>query len=189
MRARILKVAKKAIAAGLFAAVAGVAHGSVSIIGGGLAEVCSKAALAERSDTDSIKSCDTALEFEDLDAHDRAGTLINRGVMKLRRNEFEPARSDFDGAIALQPSLGESWVNRGAAEVGERRYQAALDDINNALKLGVKEPEKAYFNRALAYEGLDDEKSAYLDYLQALTLKPGWALPEHELLRFTVSHK
>ena len=109
--------------------------------------------------------------------------------MKLRRNEYEPARTDFDTAIALQPKLGEAWVNRGAAEVGEKRYQAALDDINGALKLGVKEPEKAYFNRALAYEGLDDEKSAYLDYLQALTLKPGWALPEHELLRFTVSHK
>ncbi len=189
MSAQIFKLAQRVIAAGLFVTVAGAAHGSISVLGGGMAEMCSKAALAERSDSDSIKSCDTALEFEDLNAHDRAGTLINRGVMKLRRNEYEPARTDFDTAIALQPKLGEAWVNRGAAEVGEKRYQAALDDINGALKLGVKEPEKAYFNRALAYEGLDDEKSAYLDYLQALTLKPGWALPEHELLRFTVSHK
>ena len=61
--------------------------------------------------------------------------------------------------------------------------------MNAALRLGVREPEKAYFNRALAYEGLDDEKSAYLDFQQALTLKPGWALPEHELLRFTVSRR
>ena len=189
MSCRIPKWAERAIAAGIFALIAGVTHASVSVLGGGMAELCSKAALAERSDPDSIKTCDTALEFEDLDAHDRAGTLINRGVMRLRRNEYEPARTDFDAAIALQPKLGEAWVNRGAAEVGEKRYQASLDDINNALKLGVKEPEKAYFNRALAYEGLDDEKSAYLDYLQALTLKPGWALPEHELLRFTVSHK
>ena len=50
-----------------------------------------------------------------------------------------------------------------------------------------KEPEKAYFNRALAYEGLDDEKSAYLDYQQAATLKPSWDAPRLELRRFTVS--
>jgi Tfp pilus assembly protein PilF len=76
-----------------------------------------------------------------------------------------------------------------AVFVGEKRFQAGLDDINNALRLGVKEPEKAYFNRALAYEGLDDEKSAYLDFQQALTLKPGWELPEHELMRFVVSRR
>jgi len=184
-----MKVQILALAAGLIVATGGTAYASSIVLGGGMAEACSKAALADRSDLSSIFLCDSALDTEDLDNHDRAGTLINRGVMKLRREEFEPALSDFDAAITLVPKLGEAYVNRGAAFVGERRYQAGLDDINMALRLGVREPEKAYFNRALAYEGLDDEKSAYLDYQQALTLKPGWALPEHELLRFTVSHR
>ena len=170
-------------------ATGGTARAAISIIGGGMAEACSSAALAERSDAASVVLCDSALLTEDLDTHDRAGTLINRGVMKLRRDEFEPARADFDAAIALAPKIGEAYVNRGAVYLGEKRYQAGLDDINNALKLGIREPEKAYFNRALAYEGLDDEKSAYFDFEQALTLKPGWALPERELLRFTVSHR
>jgi lipoprotein NlpI len=161
----------------------------MSVLGGGLAEACSKAALADRADAVSLATCDNALESEDLDSHDRAGTYINRGVMRLRRDEFELARADFDAAIALAPTIGEAFVNRGAAFVGEKRYEAGLADINSALRLGVKEPEKAYFNRALAYEGLDDEKSAYMDYQQALALKPGWALPEHELLRFTVSRR
>jgi tetratricopeptide (TPR) repeat protein len=170
-------------------ATGGAARAAVSVIGGGMAEACSQAALAERSDYASILTCDTALETEDLGPHDRAGTFVNRGVMKLRRDEFEPARADFDAAITLAPKIGEAYVNRGAAFLGEKRFQAGLDDINAALRLGVREPEKAYFNRALAYEGLDDEKSAYLDFQQALTLKPGWALPEHELLRFTVSRR
>ncbi len=174
---------------GIALASAGVSRASVLIIGGGLAEACSKAALAERSDPPSILQCDAALESENLDLLDRARTLINRGVMRLRREEFERARADFDAAIALAPGVGEGYVNRGAAFLGEKRYRAGLDDINNALRLGVREPEKAYFNRALAYEGLDDERSAYLDFQQALTLKPGWELPENELLRFTVSRR
>ena len=101
----------------------------------------------------------------------------------------DQARADFDAAIALEPKLGEGWVNRGALSISERRYQEGMDDINHGLQLGVKEPEKAYFNRAVAYEGLDDEKAAYLDYQQALSLKPDWALPQRELLRFTVTRR
>jgi len=168
---------------------AGPAAAAVTVFGGGLAEDCSHAALAGKSDPGSILTCTLALGSEDLDKVDRAGTLINRGVMKLRRSAFEEARVDLDAAIALAPAIGEAWVNLGAVSVGEKRFQAALDDLTKALTMGVKEPEKAYFNRALAYEGLDDEKSAYLDYRQALALKPGWALPQKELLRFTVTRR
>jgi len=85
--------------------------------------------------------------------------------------------------------MAEAWVNRGAMWVGERQSQSGLDDLNRALELGVKEPEKAYFDRALAYEGLDNEKAAYFDYQKSLELKPNWDLPQHELLRFHVSQR
>jgi tetratricopeptide (TPR) repeat protein len=165
------------------------AHAAVTVFGGGMAQACSVAALAGKSDTRSEDLCTGALETEVLDVADRAGTLVNRGVMKLRRGEYEAAHGDFDASIQIEPRLGEAWVNRGAMFVGERRYTAGLADLNRGLKLGVKEAEKAYYNRALAYEGLDDETSAYLDYRQALTLRPGWDLPERELLRFTVTHR
>ena len=77
----------------------------------------------------------------------------------------------------------------GAMFIGERRYKEALADIDKALSLGLHEPAKAYYNRAIAYEGLDDETQAYLDYQQALVLNPGWELPQHELLRFTVTRR
>ena len=128
-----------------------------------------------------------ALESDDMDKIDRAGTLINRAVMRLRNLAFESARADLDAAIALDPAIGEAWVNLGAVSVGEKQYQSALEDLTRGLALGVKEPEKAYFNRALAYEGVDNEKAAYFDYEKALALKPGWTLPQKELLRFTVT--
>ncbi len=170
-------------------AVGGPASAAVTVLGGGMAQDCSRAAFAGKADPSSILTCTLALGGEDLNRIDRAGTLINRGVMKLRSLAFEEARADFDASIALTPRIGEAWVNLGAVSVGERRYQAALDDLTRAIELGLKEPEKAYFNRALAYEGLDDEKSAYFDYQQALALKPGWTLPRHELLRFTVTRR
>ena len=168
---------------------AGSAQAAVTVFGDEAASQCSQAAIAGKADPTSERFCTTALDYDTLTAADRAGTFVNRGVMKLRREEFEAAHGDFDAALKLVPTMGEAWVNRGAMWVGEKRYQFGLDDLNKGLRLGVKEPEKVYFNRALAYEGLDDEKSAYLDYRQALAMKPGWLLPEKELLRFTVTHR
>jgi tetratricopeptide (TPR) repeat protein len=177
------------LAAAIALATGGVAGAAVSVLGGGSAQSCAKAALDGESGPAAEMLCNIALDSEPLAPPDRAGTFINRGVMKLRRGNFEAAHVDFDAGIALAPNIGEGWVNRGAMYVGEKRYKDAIADIDKALQLGVKEPEKAYFNRALAYEGLDDEKSAYLDYQEALVLKPGWALPQKELLRFTVTRR
>jgi len=59
-------------------------------------------------------------------------------------------------------------------------------DIDRGLAYGPEQPEKAYFNRALAKEFLDDTKGAYLDYLKAAELAPTWTAPQVELKRFTV---
>ena len=178
-----------ALAAALLALAAVQAQAAVTVFGDPAASQCSEAAIAGKSDAASEFTCTTALNQDSLTAYDRAGTFVNRGVMKLRRDEYEASHADFDAALALAPTMGEAWVNRGAMWVGEKHYQAGLDDLNKGLALGVKEQEKAYFNRALAYEGLDDEKSAYFDYQHALQLKPNWILPQKELLRFHVTQK
>jgi len=167
----------------------GSASAAISVLGGGQAQECYKATEAGKSDNASLAICTLALDTEMMPPADRGGTLINRGVIKLRRGEYEAAKADLDAGIALIPDIGEGWINRGAMYLGERRYKEALSDLNKALSLGLHEPAKAYYNRAIAYEGLDDEKSAYLDYQQALVLQPGWDLPEHELLRFSVSRR
>ncbi|HEY9218505.1 MAG TPA: tetratricopeptide repeat protein, partial [Phenylobacterium sp.] len=160
-----------------------------TVIGGGLAEACSRAAINGESSREFEDLCTTALETEFLNARDRAGTYINRGVLKLRRADYGLAMKDFDQAIRVKDDLGEAYVNRGAAFIGQRRYAESLPDINRGLELGVEEPAKAYYNRALAYEGMEDAKSAYFDYQKALELKPEWTAPREQLVRFTVSRK
>jgi tetratricopeptide (TPR) repeat protein len=169
--------------------VGGAAQASVTVIGGGLAENCSKAALSGKSDVRLEESCTEALEKEMLTSRDRAGTLVNRGVLKMRRLNWAGATKDFNDAVHVRPDMGEAYVNRGAVLIGEHHYAESLSDLNKGLQLGVEEPAKVYFNRALAYEGMDDEKSAYFDYQKALELSPDWAAPKSELARFHVERK
>ncbi|MBV8682101.1 MAG: tetratricopeptide repeat protein [Caulobacteraceae bacterium] len=171
----------------LSAVLAGsVAHGAVTVFGGGYAQKCFEATKLGKYDEASITYCDTALLNEPLNQADRGGTYVNRGVMRLRRHELALAQSDLDEGVNLNPGAGDGWLDRGAAYLAQHRWREGLNYMNRALELGVSEPEKAYFNRAIAEEGLDDEKSAYFDYRHALELKPDWPAPQQELLRFTV---
>ncbi|WP_372784377.1 tetratricopeptide repeat protein [Phenylobacterium sp.] len=165
------------------------ARASVTVIGGGLAEACAKAALAGRSEFRFEASCTEAIDQEQLNARDRAGTYVNRGILRLRRQDFVAATKDFNQAVKVKPDLGEAYVNRGAASIGQHRYADGLTDLNKGIQLGVEEPAKAYYNRALAYEGLDDIKSAYFDYQKAVELSPDWSAPKQELARFHVEPK
>jgi tetratricopeptide (TPR) repeat protein len=91
--------------------------------------------------------------------------------------------------MRLRPEMGEAYANRGAAAIGQHRYAESLPDLNKSLQLGVEEPAKVYFDRALAYEGLDDAKSAYFDYQKAVELSPDWDAPKAELTRFHVERR
>ena len=108
------------------------------------------------------------------------------------------------GAIALWAGLAgaasaavvviadSSAANCSRAALEKRADDASLQFCNDAIGLGGLNRDdltRTYVNRGVAYEGLDDEKSAYLDYQQALVLQPGWDLPAQELLRFTVMRK
>jgi tetratricopeptide (TPR) repeat protein len=176
-------------AAALALAGAGSAAAAVTVLGDSTAEECSKAAFHEQADDASLRVCTEALIDGFLDRRDLAGTYINRGVMQMIRHDYADARADFEHAIQVDGDLGEAWVNRGAVNIIEKRFKDGISDIDKGLSLGTEEPAKAYYNRAVAYEGIDDEKSAYLDYEQALTLEPNWDLPKQELLRFTVTRR
>lgn len=166
--------------------IAGQAQAATTVLGNGLANICSAAAKSGDDDLDSLKTCTLAIENESMSPYDRAGTYVNRGVIRMRRKDYDDARRDFDFAIRIEPEMGEAYVNRGGALVGEKRYVDALLDIDHGLSLGSEEPEKAYYNRGLANEGLDDIKAAYFDYMRAVELAPEWDIPKRELTRFTV---
>jgi len=176
------------VVASLSVLAAGSASASVIVLGEGLAPACSKAAFAGKSDRASVQVCTQALD-EGLATRDRAGTLVNRGVMQMRAKAYGPARRDFDEAIRLSPELGEAFVNSGVLRMADRDYVGALAEIERGLSLGVDEPAKAYYNRALAKEGVGDARGAWADYRRAQALAPEWDAPAKMLVRFTVTEK
>jgi tetratricopeptide (TPR) repeat protein len=171
----------------LLYAGAAQAQGSITVIGGGLAEVCSKAVRAGRFEQQVLDACSIALETEALRRRDRAATYNNRGIVYLRMMDLDEALSDFERAERLNPNIGELFVNRGAVLISQRKHAEALAQIDRGLTMGIEEPHKAYYNRAIAKEALDDMRGAYFDYKKAVELDPTWTLPQTQLARFTVT--
>jgi tetratricopeptide (TPR) repeat protein len=169
------------------------AKAAFTVFGNGLAQRCSEIAKnlehGIAPPPRAIEDCTTAIQYENLPRRDLAGTYINRGIIYMSRVRYAEAKRDFDSALAIGPTIGEAYVNRGAALVGLRAFKEAINDIDRGLALNTDEPEKAYFNRGLANEGLDNIPSAYRDYSHAAALKPGWEPPLNELSRFTVTNK
>ena len=180
------KIVAAAVAAASVLLVSGSASASVVVIGKSMAGSCSSAAIAGAQDRKALDTCSRALAEEALAGRNLAGTYVNRGVIHMRRGDVRSAMADFQDAVAADPKLGEAFVNRGSVHIVEGRFQEGLNDTEHGMSLGLAEPERAYFNRAMAREWLDDEKGAYLDYRKAAELNPKWNLPREQLARFTV---
>ncbi len=189
MRSKLAVLIGAGLGLGLCLAASSAGAGT-TVIGNGFAADCSQSAKAvsvnRAPNAEAIHECNLAIETEVLTTHDLAATYVNRGVLYLASGDYGAAKRDFDKAATTQPDLGEAYVNRGAALIGMGRAREGITDINKGIELGAGELEKAYFNRALAEERLDDLKSAYADYQKALQLKPDWAMAKAELSRFRV---
>ncbi len=175
------------IAASLFTSTAiavDTGVGPIVVYGRGPAQDCYVAATADRPARDAISVCSLALNHDFLTREDRTATLVNRGVLLMRRGHDARALTDFDGAAALNPELGEAQLMRGIALVQLDRYQEAVDTLTQAIAMNPERPERAYFYRAAAYEELGNAQSAYADYQRAAELAPSWGSPRTELTRF-----
>jgi len=190
-RSRILALGTAALAASgllVLASLPNSAEAAISVIGPGPAETCYDAAENGRDASDYIIYCTQALNSV-LSTHDRAATYINRGVLKLSLSMTNDALADFDAGLALDPALGEGYIDRGASLIAKRRFADAIESIDKGLSLGAKHPNIAYYDRAIADEALGDIQGAYKDYRQALELAPDFALASEELKRFKVVKK
>ncbi len=163
------------------------AQAAVSVIGDGQARECWMFVVTGSQSSRALDACNGALSNEVLQRKDRAATLVNRGIVFLRDRKLSQAKSDFDSALRLIPTLGEAHINRGATLLLMEKPKEALADLNRGIELGTSEPWSGYYNRAFAHEVLGDAAAAYDDFTQAAALKPDWQAPLDELMRFTVT--
>jgi tetratricopeptide (TPR) repeat protein len=162
-----------------------LADSSVTIGGSGAAE-CYVSAAQHRYDDASIRECTTALDEKSLTAFDRAGTLVNRGILYMLAGNGAYAVHDFDDAIAMDPLQAEAWLDKAVALMNAGNSSAALDLADRALKLRTQKPALAYYVRGLAYEQQGQLRSAYASLTTAHRLDPNWSEPADELSRYRI---
>jgi tetratricopeptide (TPR) repeat protein len=170
-------------------AVAGASYASTRVLGSGLAANCSNLALAGEFDRTTLDTCTLALEQEALGPDNAAKTYVNRGVVHMRRASLRDARDDFRQAERLMPRLPEIYVNRGVVLIKEQRWREAVAELDRGIALKPEEIEKAYYDRALAREQLDDFMGAYADYNMALKVNPDFEPARKQLTRFRPTSK
>jgi tetratricopeptide (TPR) repeat protein len=163
------------------------ASGDVVLSGNPRAQACQEAAKFGDFNETGIDECTLALASPLMSPHDLAATYTDRGAIRMQHRQFAQAKADFDTAIQFDPNIANAYVDRGGVMIALKRYADAIADIDRGLALGPDQPEKAWFNRAIADENLRDLKSAYADYLKASQLKPDWAAAKTELARFNVA--
>ena len=162
------------------------ARGAVTVLGNGAAHSCYEIAEFGGNPTDGIATCDFALEQTTMSVKDRAATLINRGILRGRKEDAEGALADYDRGLAMDAGLAEGYVDRGAAMIALRRYDDAIVDIDKGISLGTNRPQIAYYDRGIADEALGNIRAAYGDYKKAAEIQPDFALATEQLARFRV---
>ena len=177
----------KYLIAALAAAVSVPALGAVTVVGSSSARMCFEAADSPMTPTHrELRYCDDAFIEGAMSAHDTVATHVNRGILRLRRNQTDAAIADFDHAIRLDPRQPEAYLNKGAALIRLNNPTEALRLFTVALEYNTRRPEIAHFGRAIANEELGNVRAAYDDYLRASELDPDWRDPQQELRRFRV---
>ena len=98
----------------------------------GDAEICNHSA----ADPDAaIPACTRLLTHPD-DGTNVPRSVQHRGVAKVRRSYLDDAISDFTSALNQNPKFVDAFKNRGLARKMQGNYNAAIDDFNQAIRLG-----------------------------------------------------
>ena len=175
------------VAAGIaFLMVPLSASAAVLSVGGPLSQNCYRAALSGDSRDQGIASCTRALQEEALETHDRAGTLVNRGILEMMRGKDGIADADFDAAISLEKGLSDAWLNKGFLRLRRGDGRAALPLLQTGIDQGARRQALAIFARGVAYEQIGDFSSAYADLKRASELEPRWSMPKDYLASYRV---
>ena len=152
-----------------------------------MAHDCFIAAKAGVDPRGAITVCDEALAEEALDARSRAGTYVNRAVMKMALGHVDDAMTDYNSGLKLYPGLGDGYVDRGAALIILKRYDEAMADINKGIGLGLSFEHVGYYNRAVAEFYMGRVTESYYDYKKTLEIAPDFAPAAAQLKNFTVT--
>ena len=159
----------------------------VLIVGSKIGADCYQAALISHSYAPSDERvCTDAIKSETISRRDLAATHVNRGIIRMRKAQYDAAVEDYDEAARLRPKLGAIYLNKGAALISAGRLTEAIETLLYSIELETHDIHAAHYNLGLAHEANGDVEAAYYAFQKALELKPDWELAAQQLERFSV---
>jgi tetratricopeptide (TPR) repeat protein len=157
------------------------------VLGGGFAKDCYIAVKSGSPPRAARAVCNRALDDEALSIKDSAATRVNRGIISLRERDGDAAMTDFNAALARNPSLSAGFLNRSGAHLLQGRWLEAKIDADTAIAIGLNEDAWAgYFNKGIALEQMGQINDAYAAFQQSARLAPDRDDVRIELARFRV---
>ncbi|MEH1948476.1 MAG: tetratricopeptide repeat protein [Nostoc sp.] len=100
-----------------------------------------------------------------------ASDLLELGIDKMRRGDYQEAIENFSQAIALEKDLAVAYSDRCLAYLQLQDYHQAVTDCTQAINFAPDNSE-AYLNRGLALYRQGDYPGAIVDYNRVVALKP-----------------
>ncbi len=175
---------------GLVSVAPSAANARESLVFGRAAmELCYQYAQGRVRSPAAIDTCTVALDTFNMTSDERAGTLVNRGIIRMLAKQPINANLDFDGALEINPNLAEAWLNKGVNDFRTGDSASAMRYADRALALHTNRPAVAYYVRGLANEDTGNLRAAYNDLQNARRIEPQWQDPSAQLARYQVVRK
>ena len=103
-----------------------------------------------------------------------AGDAEQEHLADLANKDYALALEDYDAALAINPKVALTLLNRGACYCALKQLDKGLADISAAIELNGRDPI-AYYRRArYAWEPKGELTRALLDLEEAIKLKPNY---------------
>src|SRR6266581_3180333 len=104
-----------------------------------------------------------------------ANKLAREGAEASKNQEWDKAIELLRKATTLDrkyaPNLAAVYQQRGYAAANEQKFEDAIGDFSEALKINSRDP-RIYEQRAAVEMKMNDYDKALADYSEAITLKP-----------------
>lgn len=182
-----MKLAKSLALSSAVLVFAGAAHSQSLVLGDGLARQCYVDAVSGNpGQSRAIARCEAALRNIGMSKLNRASTWVNLGILQMRSGAYEQSLESYDKSLSIAPDSPEALINRGAALIFLDRNAEAVADLTRSIEIGTKKLPEALYNRALAYEKLEQLENAYIDLQKAVALKPDFDAAQNALSRYSV---
>lgn len=143
--------------------------------------------VASTTDSDAhlLRTCHKALALHGNSRTIEARTLVNTGILEMRRGDAAEALHLFEKAKHVDPALPDIRINIAAARIRNGQYEAALHTLSDIATIAEAQRHEAYFNRGLAHWHLGTFDAAYRDFLEAQRLSPDYQPALEMLSHFT----